>query len=304
MTIKNFVDTCVSELSLYPNNEAKAIAFRVLQDLFSIKSYKYISDPQEIILTQEKKESEIDLELTQIISRLKKGEPVQYVVGFEHFCSHKFKVGAGVLIPRPETEELVKLVIEELNRDKRDKVLLDICTGSGCIAWSIFSQIPYLKVFGCDISDLVLDYAANQPIEIADTIVNGAKPTFFKCDILSSDSLVVIDKNLSLQGEKKVDVIVSNPPYIANKEKVYIRNNVLDYEPSIALFVEDEEPLKFYNSIGNLALKLLSENGKLFFECNEHYCSEVATLLNSKGFSRVKIIKDIFTKDRFVFAQV
>ena len=228
MTLKEFIDLCIDRLApLYPAPEAKSIAFRLLEHYTDIPSYKYISEPDTII----------DDQLLGAVAELETGRPLQYVLGVTEFCGHRFRVGEGCLIPRPETEELVSRIIDDLYSDDAADgntpsdspfSILDLCTGSGCIAWSLAAEFPEAMVYGCDLSDAALRYACRQRVK-----VRGAKPIFFTADVLAEPPA----------GLPKFDVIVSNPPYICDSERSAMRPNVLDFEPAEALFVPDDDPL-------------------------------------------------------------
>lgn len=277
MTLREFVQTCIDRLSpLYPEPEAKAMAFRLLEHYLEIPSYKYISDPW----------MEIDglkAPLLSALDELVTGRPLQYVLGFTEFCGHRFKVGEGCLIPRPETEELVSRIVDDLSDiEVGDEPfnILDLCTGSGCIAWSLAAEFPEAMVYGCDLSNEALRYACRQRVK-----VGGAKPIFFSADVLAAPPA----------GLPQFDVIVSNPPYICDSERAAMRPNVLDFEPAEALFVPDDDPLKFYHAIARWADALLRPDGHLYLEINERFGPDVAAL-----FPGSRLLPDIGGKDRFV----
>jgi release factor glutamine methyltransferase len=215
--------------------------------------------------------------------------PVQYIIGSAWFANLKFEVNPSVLIPRPETEELVSLILSEakqltLNTGCR---LLDIGTGSGCIAVAIKKALPGWKAEACDVSETALQVArrnANQA---------GTAISFFKADILRWKEWP--DHGL-------FNIIVSNPPYICEKEKEQMQPNVLEHEPSLALFVPDHDPLLFYRAIAGFALQHLAKNGKLYLEINESYGTEMADLLTICGFEDVEVRKDFRRRDRFAMA--
>ena len=262
MTLAGFVRQCVDRLSaLYPEPESKAIAFRLLEHFTEIPSYKYISDPDSVLPGSDRTS-----EMSSALDELVTGRPLQYVLGFTEFCGHRFKVGEGCLIPRPETEELVSRIIDDLYADEDAPVMpgstghlsdgeedgpfgiFDICTGSGCIAWSLAAEFPEAMVYGCDLSEAALRYACKQRVKL-----RGAKPIFFSADVLAEPPA----------GLPKFDVIVSNPPYICDSERAAMRPNVLDFEPAEALFVPDDDPLKFYRDIARWADALLRPDGHL-----------------------------------------
>ena len=294
MTLAGFVRQCIDRLSaLYPEPESKAIAFRLLEHFTEIPSYKYISDPDSVLPSSDRTS-----EMLSALDELVTGRPLQYVLGFTEFCGHRFKVGEGCLIPRPETEELVSRIIDDLYADEDAPVMpgstghlsddaedgpfsiLDICTGSGCIAWSLAAEFPEAMVYGCDLSEAALRYACKQRVK-----VRGAKPIFFSADVLAEPPA----------GLPKFDVIVSNPPYICDSERAAMRPNVLDFEPAEALFVPDDDPLKFYRAIARWADALLRPDGHLYLEINERFGPEVAAL-----FPGARLLPDISGRDRFV----
>jgi len=219
-----------------------------------------------------------------VLKRLKKEEPIQYILGETEFYGLIFKVKSDVLVPRQETEELVDLIINEC---KGNESILDIGTGSGCIPVCLKSEMPNSQVSALDVSEKAIHIAR----ENAD--LNNVKVNFFLQDILAIDKLPT-----------KFDVIVSNPPYITEQEKKQMQKNVLEFEPHLALFVEDENPLIFYKKIAKIAIESLSVNGKIYFEINENFGKETAELLKDVGFSDIRIIKDINDKNRIVAAHV
>ena len=238
--------------------------------------------------------------LLSCVERLATGEPLQYVMGFEWFCGHKFNVAPGVLIPRPETEELVNKAIEFAQAALQPQSaaplrILDICTGSGCIAWSMAAAFPQAEVYACDISQQALEIATTQQIQCADG--TPAKVKFIECDILSQEAQQKIAQEC---GEAQFDIIISNPPYVCNSEKSQMRENVLAHEPSIALFVPDSNPLKFYRAIAQLSGKILSPGGTLLFEINERFGAETAQMMQQMGYTNCQVLQDIFGKDRGV----
>jgi len=275
VTLKEFIDGCIDSLGgLYEASEAKALAFRLVENYLDIPSYKYISDPG---LT-------VDSEpLMKALDELAGGRPLQYVLGWTEFCGHRIRVKEGCLIPRPETEELVYRISDEcsdIELGDEPFNILDMCTGSGCIAWSLAALFPEAMVYGCDISDDALAIACRQRVKLS-----GARPVLFKADVLLDPPA----------GLPMFDIIVSNPPYVREKERASMRSNVLDYEPSQALFVPDEDPLLFYRAIARWAGKLLRPGGRIYLEVNEALAAETAEL-----FPGSSIFQDINSKNRFV----
>lgn len=219
-----------------------------------------------------------------ILQRLEKYEPIQYIEGKKYFSGREFFVRQGVLIPRPETEELVELAAQAC---KPNAKILDIGTGSGCIAISLSKKLPEAEVHAWDISEAALEVAKQNNEQLS------ASVHFEQHDILTYQAT----------GEEAFDLIISNPPYIAESEKAEMEPNVLAWEPSIALFVPDNDPLLFYRRIGELALRMLTPNGKLFFEINRAYGDATKQLLCNQGYKNIHIQKDLSGNDRFVYAE-
>ena len=221
--------------------------------------------------------------LATLKARLQKGEPVQYITGKAPFCGRFFHVEPGVLIPRPETEELVDIVISAMSVGSRPLNILDIGTGSGCIAISLALQKD-TNVTAWDISEKALAIASKNAEMLKATVS-------FECrDILK----------VSCPQEPYWDIIISNPPYICKKEAVLMEANVLDHEPHEALFVPDEEPLLFYEAIGKYAQQGLKQNGLLAFEINPLYANQLSNTLSHQGFHDISIVNDSFGKQRFI----
>jgi release factor glutamine methyltransferase len=218
--------------------------------------------------------------IVTIVLRLKYYEPIQYILGETEFYGLKLKVTSSVLIPRPETEELVDWVVRSNLPEKC--TILDVGTGSGCIAIAIKSQLKNAKVSGIDISGEAIEIARQNALE------NGLEVIFSSADIFDLKSVM----------KEKYDVIVSNPPYIRESEKVQMHSNVLNHEPEIALFVPDSDPLRFYIAIAGFAKNNLRENGRLFFEINENLGAEMTDLLVNFGFNQIEVKKDINGKNR------
>ena len=313
MRIKDFKDRCRVRLSsLYSLEEINSLSQRVLEDIYSIPRYKQVTSPNDSLeALQTPGEQNALLAPEDVIERLAQGEPVQYIAGFEYFCGEKFNVGSGVLIPRPETEELVNKIVAEANSHSelrapnaldKELVVLDLCTGSGCIAWSLWKGLPNAKVFGCDISDVALQYAVSQNItrvsRASEQIPQSTEPVFFKQDILSNE---YSEELQNLKG--KVDILVSNPPYIAESEKKLMHKNVLEFEPSTALFVTDDNPLLFYKRIAELGKELLTPTGKIYLEINPLFASELKHYFEQTGYSQVPLLQDITGKQRFAVAR-
>lgn len=280
MTIKNYKDVFKKELlPIYDEQEIDSFFYIILEKLHNLKRIDLALNPETLMDGVHLKQWK------NILSDLKIEKPIQYILGETEFCGLRFEVNENTLIPRPETEELVELVINE-GKGKREvgKVkILDIGTGSGCIAVSLAANIPNAEVFAIDVSEKALATARRN------AELNNVEVTFLLKNILETEDL-----------EDQFAIIVSNPPYVRNLEKAEIKPNVLEYEPHLALFVEDNDALLFYRKIVQLAMKNLSPNGKLYFEINQYLGKETAELLEGLGFKNVKLIKDIYGNDRII----
>ncbi|WP_300569017.1 peptide chain release factor N(5)-glutamine methyltransferase, partial [Flavobacterium sp.] len=226
------------------------------------------------------------LQWETVLSQLKEHKPIQYILGETEFFGLPFYVNGNTLIPRPETEELVDWIISVNQKRQESEPLriLDIGTGSGCIAVSLAKNLPNAKVFAIDVSDKALATAQKNAER------NNTHVTFFHKDILETEDL-----------ELQFDIIVSNPPYVRNLEKEEINKNVLEYEPHLALFVEDDDALIFYRKISELALNHLSEKGQLYFEINQYLGAGMISLLQHYDFKNIELRKDIYGNDRMIF---
>lgn len=258
---------------LYGNGEARAITDYVLDVCFGLSKADILCGAVEE-MTAEKA-----AELNKIFGRLMEGEPVQYVLGRAEFCGRWFDVRPGVLIPRPETEELCAWITADSKASGSPKVL-DIGTGSGCIAITLQLDMPESKVTAWDISADALDVARENAQQL------GANVNFVKLDALNA------------KPEGEWDVIVSNPPYICEKEKKDMAVNVLEHEPHTALFVPDADPLLFYRAITRLAVQTLSKGGRLYFEINPIYADDTCHMMRAEGMTAVELRSDMYGKQR------
>lgn len=275
---KLFFKEILLQLTVYNPQEQRAIVFLVFEKLLSISRSDILTDK---IFTPLSKEQSDALDL--IISQLNKNVPIQYLLKEADFFGNTFYVDFRVLIPRQETEELVACIISEADKVQPISIL-DICTGSGCIAISLAKALTNAKVDAVDISIGALE-VANQNAERNHTAVS-----FYHQDILAPLSLPML--------QQKYDIIVSNPPYVTEMEKTLMSENVLGYEPHIALFVSDDAPFIFYAAILQHAQKLLKSGGKIYFEINEQFGTEVAQLMEQNGFENIRILKDLNDKSR------
>lgn len=258
---------------LYGNGEARAVTDYVLDVCFGLSKADILCGAVEE-MTAEK-----TAELNKIFGRLTEGEPVQYVLGRAEFCGRWFSVRPGVLIPRPETEELCAWITADSKASASPKVL-DIGTGSGCIAITLQLDMPESKVTAWDISADALDVARENAQQL------GANVNFVKLDALNA------------KPEGEWDVIVSNPPYICEKEKKDMAVNVLEHEPHTALFVPDADPLLFYRAITRLAVQTLSKGGRLYFEINPIYADDTCHMMRAEGMTAVELRSDMYGKQR------
>ncbi len=280
MLIKRYKSEFISQLTpLYDEGEAESFFYLILEEKYHLKRIDLA-----LQLSLEFSESEIQ-DWNVILEQLKLELPVQYILGSTSFYGLKFEVNDKVLIPRPETEELVDWIIRDcfvLTNDNMPKIL-DIGTGSGCIAIALAKNLPNAQVFAIDVSEKALATAKRNADQ------NGVNINFIKKDILEVSDL-----------EQQFDIIVSNPPYVRNLEKAEIKKNVLEYEPHLALFVDDHNALIFYKKIGELAQKNLSEKGQLYFEINQYLGKEMMELLENLEFQNVELKKDIYGNDRMI----
>ncbi|MFY0482432.1 peptide chain release factor N(5)-glutamine methyltransferase [Flavobacterium sp. PLA-1-15] len=267
--------------SIYDVMEAESFFHLILEEKHQMKRIDLALNP-DFSFSEEQIE---DWDL--ILAELKKEIPIQYILGNTEFFGLKFKVNGNVLIPRPETEELVEWIIQEDLKIQRfkDLKILDIGTGSGCIAISLAKNIPNAKVYAIDVSPNALKTATEN------AEINQVEVVFLEKNILETNDL-----------EMQFDIIVSNPPYVRNLEKEEIKKNVLDNEPHLALFVEDSDALIFYRKIAELATKNLNEEGRLYFEINQYLGEEMIELLHNKGFQDIELRKDIYDNDRMTKA--
>lgn len=298
MTIKEFKNNFIYQLSaVYPQNEINTFFFYLIEEYLDLKRIDITLQPDFEI------SSEKILLLNKALVRLKKEEPIQYILGKTEFYGLPFQVNKHTLIPRPETEELVDWIISEVKKTRANShnklvSIIDIGTGSGCIPISLKVNIDNSTVCAIDISQEALK-KAKQNADLNKSIVE-----FLNLDILKADSLNIFTKKTTSIETIKFDIIVSNPPYVRNLEKVEIKNNVLQNEPHLALFVEDDNPLIFYTKIADLAKNHLSSEGLLFFEINQYLGSETAGMLHKKGFKNIELRKDLFGNNRMIKANL
>jgi release factor glutamine methyltransferase len=280
MKIKQYRTQFIKELSsLYDAYEAESFFYLILENKYSLRQI-------DLALNHELAFSDADLIVwSALLNELKNEVPIQYLLGKTSFYGLDFEVNENVLIPRPETEELVEWIINEnkiIDKTKKLKIL-DIGTGSGCIAASLAKNLPNAEVYAMDVSKKAIDTAKKNAKN------NNVKITFILKSVLELEIL-----------KSNFDIIVSNPPYVRHLEKVEIKKNVLDYEPHLALFVDDNDALVFYRKIAELAQKNLLEKGQLYFEINQYLGKEMTELLEKMDFKNIELRKDIYDNDRMM----
>ena len=278
MTVSAVVDLYRQELvPIYGRGEVEQLITLAFEDVLEYSKIEIFMNGQEAIPNQ------LIARFFEILESLKQSKPIQYILGKTVFYGLPLQVNKHVLIPRSETEELIHWILKD--KSKIPDTILDLGTGSGCIALSLKDQIKTAKVYGADVSVAALNVAKNNALD------NDLNVEFFQFDIISQESL----------GFMKFDLIVSNPPYVRMSEMEWMEKNVLNHEPHPAIFVsDDEDPLIFYRKIVDLTMGHLNKQGRLFFEINEAYGAEVVQLLKDRGFEKVMLKKDFNGKDRMV----
>ena len=286
MLLKSFIREAGEKLEpVYGKREAAAIVRTLWTSVLGVPACISVTEPDFRIPEDETERLEDSL------ARLCASEPLQYVLGKTEFYGLEYRVSPSVLIPRPETELLCRMILQDvvpsLHRDSPR--ILDLCTGSGCIAWTLAHYLPDSQVIGADISAEALEVASSQGIQ-------GNVPDFLLLDVLSSQ-----DNVRALLGNRRFDLVVSNPPYVRDMERKYMHGNVLDYEPEMALFVPDDDPLLFYRAIAAIAAEYLAPDGQGAVEINEAFGEEVRQVFLKAGFRNVSVETDMSGRDRYVF---
>lgn len=296
MLLAEFVKAGTKALeSLYPQKEARSIVLMLCEEVLGTENYTHIVEPEFKIDDKKLPDLEAAME------RLKKMEPVQYVLGHTEFYGRTFKVDPAVLIPRPETELLCRDAIKlgmrvyrmrsPYGKNAEPVRILDLCTGSGCIAWTMALSIPGSRVTAVDISDAALEVAAGQDFASELKSKETFKPEFIKSDVLDSEQEIELGP---------FDMVLSNPPYIMESEKEDMRRNVLEYEPESALFVPDDDPLLFYRAIARWSQRFMSPDGVGLSEVNESLARQTETVFKAAGYAHTEIVRDLSDKNRYI----
>lgn len=296
MLLAEFVKAGTKALeSLYPQKEARSIVLMLCEEVLGTENYTHIVEPEFKIDDKKLPELEAAME------RLKKMEPVQYVLGHTEFYGRTFKVDPAVLIPRPETELLCRDAIKlgmrvyrmrsPYGKNAESVRILDLCTGSGCIAWTMALSIPGSRVTAVDISDAALEVAAGQDFASELKSKETFRPEFMKADVLDSEQEIELGP---------FDMVLSNPPYIMESEKEDMRRNVLEYEPESALFVPDDDPLLFYRAIARWSQRFMSPEGVGLSEVNESLARQTETVFKAAGYAHTEIVRDLSDKNRYI----
>ena len=263
----------------FPEREAREMVLMFLQHSIGTTRHTHILEPSYEV------SEEVSVEAMHAFERMAAGEPIQYIIGKAYFYDRDFNVTPDVLIPRPETELLVREAVNWARRSGRKSLrILDLCTGSGCIAWSMALELPGSEVTAADISDGALAVASGQKFECDNA------PKFIKADVLAGP----------VEGLGTFDMILSNPPYVMDSEKGMMRKNVLDHEPWLALFVSDDDPLVFYRAVAAWARQCLKPDGVGIVEINESLGPETAAVFSQAGFPDASVILDLSDRPRFV----
>lgn len=285
--IKNIFHKELDEI--YPKEEVDSFFYMLIECYLNLGRFVLVMQPELIISKKEEQP------LFEALAQLRLERPIQYIIGKAHFMDMDFIVNENVLIPRPETEELARYILDgiqstskETSGDDDDEIcILDIGTGSGCIAISLAKNMPNAIVYALDISEKALEVAQRN------AMLNNVEIKLVKADILALKSL-----------EIKFDVIVSNPPYIRNSEKKEIRNNVKNHEPDIALFVSNENPLLFYEHITRFSKRNLNHGGMLYLEINQYLAREMKQLMETHNYTNIELRKDMFGNERMLKGKV
>lgn len=278
-TAKPLYERLSKNITTYPSEEAREMAFMLLDHYFGLRKTDVLTDKP---LPPNRTEPD----WFKILERLNRQEPIQHVIGTTIFCGLEFEVSPDVLIPRPETEDLVRLIMHDFADRTDDVPIVDIGTGSGCIAITLARFLPQSVVTGWDVSNQALTLAGRNAQNL------NADVTFEIQDIL----------NVPADKVGKFDCVVSNPPYVTRSEAAAMDRNVLDYEPGLALFVEDNDPLVFYKAVADFCVRHLTKDGACYVEINERFGQATRQVFADHGFLNIQVYKDIHGKDRSIRA--
>lgn len=297
MTLKEVIKEGITGLSaLYPEREAREMVHVFLEHFLGISRHTHIIEPY-----YEVSDEDVDA-IRAAFRRMVFGEPLQYVTNKAYFYGREFNVSPDVLIPRPETEFLCRTVLDVADKLLKAPRILDLCTGSGCIAWTLALEMPEARVTALDVSDGALAIASSQDFADEMSRTGAQAPDFIKADVLSScPDLTVVSEQNDGSSSSLFDIIVSNPPYVMESEKAMMRPNVLEHEPHLALFVPDDDPLLFYRAVAEWALRCLKPGGFGIVEINEALAFSTEEIFRNLSFSDVHTIKDLNDRDRYVF---
>jgi len=287
-TIQSVRNEIITDLlKVYDKNDAVSLSYFLLMHVTGFSKVVLLANPNSIL------DEDLVATVFSYVARLKNKEPYQQILGYTEFYNLKFNITPDVLIPRPETEELVDLVLKKFNKSEQPYVIIDVGTGSGCIAISLQHHLKNSELYALDIS--------NKAIEVArkNALINNVKIIFFEYDVLKSGA-----ETEFYFLSKKVDAIVSNPPYVKESERGLMDDIVLNFEPDNAIFVSDGDPLVFYRNIAKMGLTLLKPGGWLFFEINENLHREMVHLVEALGYKNIEIVKDLFGKWRILHCRL
>ena len=276
--------------ALYPKTEVDAFFYRLIEHYLGVERFVLVLHPNYTVTREEEQP------FFEALAQLKRERPLQYILGVAYFMDLKLKVDERVLIPRPETEELVQWIIEDIRNETLNNSclnakpirLLDIGTGSGCMAIALAKKLPEAKVYALDVSEKALEVAREN------AAWHGVDVTFLHGDLLHP----------KLELDLEFDYVVSNPPYVREQEKAAIKNNVKQYEPAIALFVPDDNPLIYYKALATLARQYLTQNGTLYLEINQYLAKATQALLEAHNFSEIECRKDRFGNERMLKSKI
>ncbi|MEN3322450.1 peptide chain release factor N(5)-glutamine methyltransferase [Mariniflexile soesokkakense] len=286
MNLKDIQNTFHLELgAIYSKEEVDSFFYMLIESYYNVSRLKLAMEPEF--------SADSNKAILNALNLLKEEQPIQYILGETEFYGLPFKVNQHTLIPRPETEELVEWIISKFRNQSSEFRILDVGTGSGCIAISLAKNLTNAKVYALDVSKEAINMAKKNAQS------NNVDVEFIEADILKPETWNSVPITINI-NRMNFDVIVSNPPYVREQEKQLMKPNVLNNEPHLALFVKDENPLLFYKAITEFSVENLAKNGELFFEINEYLGKEMIQLLVDNNFNNIELKQDIFKKDRMI----